>query len=120
MNRIKTEILQLVCQEQQAKNKIYIAEILEADGIFHVYINYGKCTQENLARRLMLTTEYDHNANAELMSVVSKKIKEGYSVVPNGTHLNLPGFAKLLRNPKAVKKPVDKAPEPEHRKLRIY
>lgn len=120
MDRIKTEILQLVHQEQQSKNKIYIAEILETDGIFYVYINYGKCTQENLARRLMLTTEYDHNADAELKGLVGRKAKEGYRIVPNGAKLNLPGFAKLLRNTKPINQVVNKAPEPEHRKLRLY
>jgi hypothetical protein len=123
MNRIKTEILHF--KQGKSHDKVYIVEVLEHDKQYYVYAYYGKRTQEHLVRQFKHIADFQGEAVDHFNLLVRKKIKAGYKMLANNSHIDIPGMKHLL-SVHSVKtdmvKKIEKAEEKiviEHRKLLV-
>lgn len=101
MIRANLEIL-----HHQDQDKVYIVEILEDEGMFHVYAHYGCRAQEVLTRRHRMKTEHIEFAETTFEAIVAGKCKDGYSFPEDGDNLDIPALADIFAStgPKPRKK----------------
>jgi hypothetical protein len=120
---IRTEILHF--KQGKSHDKVYIVEVIEHENQYYVYVYYGKRTQEHLIRQFKYITECQGDAVDKFHVIVRKKIKEGYKMLANNTHIEIPGIKHILSTQKVkldLGKKIAKVEESlvvEHRKLLV-
>jgi len=97
------------------RNNVYITEIQQLDDDY-VVLSYGGLVKDTELKRLVhLTTEDLEKAEAAMQALLTDKIEEGFSPVPNGSDIRIPGFKNATYS-KAVSVPR-LTQELEHRRL---
>jgi len=118
MNRANLEIL-----HHPEQDKVYIVEILEDDGMFHVYAHCGRRTQEVLTRRHRMKTEHIEFAETMFEAIVAGKCKDGYNFPDDGDNIDIPALASIFAStapkPKKKEKAAQRALAEQPRKLDI-
>jgi hypothetical protein len=103
MNRVNLEIL-----HHPKQDKVYIVEILEDEGMLHVYAHYGRRLQEVLTRRHRMKTEHVEFAETMFEAIIAGKVKDGYNFPENGDNLDVPALVDIFAatQPKPKKKEI--------------